>query len=320
MSTKLNLLALSLSLYSHSVFAGSDWWWNTSLPKNTNSTLTIKAGTTGNATKNISINSTAANLTRYSSVGSQPYAIVQTNVGSLAKTRVIFTNTALAINWTVPTGITSIKLFLMGGGGGGCASYVNGVDTYGGGGGGAGEIVESNMTVTPGTVCSGFLGSGGSGGTGSVGMAGSIGGATQFVCGASTKRAYGGQGCNGLANMTMGSAYGGGGQPPGGITTAMPADGTYPINSTGQYYDSDIHGVVAAYAKYSPSTATHAIQVADSSLRNIPAGGGGGYYGSSPGNFKGESDGSNNDLAPGANSRIYGKGGMGYFGKGGDGG
>ena len=64
--------------------------------------------------------------------------------------------------WTVPTGVTKIKVTVIGGGGGG--GSVIGAQ-QGGGGGGAGGYCEAYMTVTSGSVISYSVGAGGGAGT-----------------------------------------------------------------------------------------------------------------------------------------------------------
>jgi hypothetical protein len=93
--------------------------------------------------------------------------------------------------WTVPAGVTRIRVILVGGGDGGHGGS-NGANTVtgttlplnGGAGGAGGEsgqgalILEINLTVTPGSTYSYSRGAGGAGGT--TGNAGSAGGATTF--------------------------------------------------------------------------------------------------------------------------------------------
>jgi len=70
----------------------------------------------------------------------------------------IITFTAGTGTWTIPNGITSVAIVLVGGGGGGGAD--------GGSGGGGGELrSNSSQSVTGGTSASISIGSGGGGGT-----------------------------------------------------------------------------------------------------------------------------------------------------------
>ena len=86
--------------------------------------------------------------------------------------------------WTVPTGVASAQVILVGAGGGGGG----GSRDVAGGGGGAGAVVVKNVTVTPGTTYQITVGAGGQGGQGAQVSAtdvantlpGSNGGASTF--------------------------------------------------------------------------------------------------------------------------------------------
>lgn len=90
---------------------------------------------------------------------------------------------ALNATWTVPTGITNIKIRVTGaGGGGGGGGSASGATLQAGGGGGAGgTIIEGMFSVSAGNVIKvvtfGAGGTSGSGGAGGAGSAGSNGGA-----------------------------------------------------------------------------------------------------------------------------------------------
>ncbi len=60
-------------------------------------------------------------------------------------------------SWTVPAGVTSIKVWAIGAGGGGAG--VSTSDSSAGGGGGAGGVVYQTFSVTPGDTVSYSLGS-----------------------------------------------------------------------------------------------------------------------------------------------------------------
>ncbi len=64
-------------------------------------------------------------------------------------------------NWTVPIGVTSVRVLLVGGGGGGGGGHTA---TYQGGGGGGGAIVAADLKVTPGASLAYSVGGGGAGG------------------------------------------------------------------------------------------------------------------------------------------------------------
>lgn len=86
--------------------------------------------------------------------------------------------------FTVPTGITAVEVVAVGGGGGGGG----GADVVAGGGGGGGQVVQRQVTVTPGASYNVAIGAGGHGGQGATTgandlvntMPGGVGGTTTF--------------------------------------------------------------------------------------------------------------------------------------------
>lgn len=118
--------------------------------------------------------------------------------------------TAGTTSFTVPDGVTSIKVTAIGGGGGGQQGYGNYSGSGGAGaGGGAGQTITSTITVTPGQVLSVVVGAGGAGatstttgggygGTGPNGGPGANGG-DSYITGFSTTNATGGVGGSKLA-------------------------------------------------------------------------------------------------------------------------
>ena len=74
-------------------------------------------------------------------------------MGSVKKLTEIIEEIKSSTNWTVPSGVYSIDIYLCGGGGGGARAG-------GGGGGGYGESVYS-VSVTPGQVIPVTVGLGG---------------------------------------------------------------------------------------------------------------------------------------------------------------
>jgi hypothetical protein len=91
---------------------------------------------------------------------------------------------------TVPTGSTSVKIWVIGGGGGGGGSIA--VDGTSGGGGGAGGVAYKTFTVTAGQTINYTTGSAGLGGTGAAN--GSNGGTTSATVAGVTIFGYGGSG------------------------------------------------------------------------------------------------------------------------------
>lgn len=87
--------------------------------------------------------------------------------------------------WTVPTGVTVIDVFLVGGGGGGAGSTYGSNDRYAGGGGGGAGYTKTvlNISVTSGQTIEAVVGDGGEGGVpvnSSTGNNGTDGGTTSF--------------------------------------------------------------------------------------------------------------------------------------------
>lgn len=131
------------------------------------------------------------------------------------KNRAVFTALG-ALNWTVPAGITRIRVEAWGGGGGG--GY-----TSGGAGGG---YISAVFTVTPGTI---IAISNGTAGDGTTAGTGTFGGNTLVTVGAYTVTANGGGGAN-LAQY----ATGGNGNVSGGYnnyTVIKGEDGHNTVNT-----------------------------------------------------------------------------------------
>jgi len=106
----------------------------------------------------------------------------------------------LTYTFTVPAGITKIKIELVGGGGGG-----NGGASTGGGGGGGAYLMEV-LTVAPGDVIGLIVGAGGKGGL-STGGAGQIGGTTLFFAPGLPRQAGGGDGGTNTSAGTGGIGF-----------------------------------------------------------------------------------------------------------------
>lgn len=80
-------------------------------------------------------------------------------------------------SWTVPDGVTTLKVTLIGaGGGGGGSAKLGSKNVNEGGGGGGGACTQFTMNVTPGQSISYSVGSGGLGGNGAKGTGSSIAG------------------------------------------------------------------------------------------------------------------------------------------------
>jgi hypothetical protein len=156
---------------------------------------------------------------------------VDTPTGFLCKPKSIktFSYTGTQQSWTVPIGVTKVRVKVAGGGGGG-----GGSDAVAGSAGGAGGYTEADVPVTPGAALVVVVGGGGSGGSGCVagagaGSGGYLGGATGGKSG-STGCSGGGGGGGGLSGLYSGTpasnavilaAGGGGGGGGGGTTNAQ---------------------------------------------------------------------------------------------------
>lgn len=93
-------------------------------------------------------------------------------------------------SWTVPAGVTSVKFWAIGAGGGGAGAIAN--DGTSGGAGGAGGVCYKTYTVSPGGTVTYSLGGVGSAGSGSNN--GTAGSATTVTAGGVTITANGGAG------------------------------------------------------------------------------------------------------------------------------
>lgn len=110
--------------------------------------------------------------------------------GSKAATPVVQTFTSTGTHsFTVPAGVTTMKVECWGAGGGGQGGS-------GAGGGGGEYAAEPALAVTPGNSYSYTVGTGGAGGPGGVGGPGSNGGDSSFTGNAVTVRGHGGHGSN----------------------------------------------------------------------------------------------------------------------------
>lgn len=134
----------------------------------------------------------------------------------------VTTDTVLQFNatgsFTVPIGVTSVRVLVVaGGGGGGGGEGVAAGD--GGGGGGAGELLDqSSFVVVPGATLALTVGEGGAGANSLGGQSGANGtNGTNSTFGTLTARGGGGGGGNDLAANSGGSGGGGGGRCSSGI-------------------------------------------------------------------------------------------------------
>ncbi len=131
-------------------------------------------------------------------------------------------------SYTVPAGVPSLTVTVVGGGGGGGGAF--GATVGGGGGGGSGGATTSTLPVSPGDVCTVSVGTGGAGGAGRTGpfnveQPGVPGGTSSVTCPSGSISATGGgggfRGTGGLAGTPGGNP----GAPPG-PPVACPGPGT----------------------------------------------------------------------------------------------
>lgn len=147
----------------------------------------------------------------------------------------VITFTSGSVTWTIPAGVSTVDVLLVGGGGGGGGTF----DTAAAGGGGGGGVEELfNEAVTGGSSVSITIGSGGSGGagaSGSYGNPGGDGGATSF---GNVSVAGGGGGAGGRTSGRAGASGGGGG---GRATSYVGGAGTPGIGNNGGKNNSGDH-------------------------------------------------------------------------------
>ena len=170
-----------------------------------------------------------------------PLAVITISIPQpvYADTVVLQENFTASTTWTVPLGVTSVQVLVVGGGGGGGGAGTS--MRAAGGGGGGGVNYSASYAVTSGANISIVVGAGGSGGSGS--NAGGNGGTSSFNT-AITAAGGGGGGCG---DGNSGGSGGGGGvwmtttYNPG---SASPAGQGNPGGSGYYYYDA---GKVKSY-------------------------------------------------------------------------
>lgn len=79
------------------------------------------------------------------------------------ETAIVFTNTAKAANWVVPSNLENVQFLVVGGGGGGGAD-THASNTHGGAGGGGGGVVTGLVNFAENSVITVSVGAGGNGG------------------------------------------------------------------------------------------------------------------------------------------------------------
>ena len=134
--------------------------------------------------------------------GTWPNQTINSSSGSTGPSGTVYTSN---LNFTIPAGITKIKVTVIGGGGGGA---VGSASNGGAGGGGGGAAIKWLTGLTPGATIAVTIGTGGAGsgygvGNGTTGGSTTISSGTQTI---STVTATGGTG-----GLAIGPISGGGG-------------------------------------------------------------------------------------------------------------
>jgi len=130
----------------------------------------------------------------------------------------LFTTTGVN-TWTVPAGITSVSVVCVGGGGGGqCGRGTSGGSEVGGSGGAGGGLgYRNNISVTPGSTITVYVGAGGAGGTTQTQQSGRSNGGSgeaSYFSSTAVVAGYGGEG--GKNGNAQGGNYSGDGGGRGG--------------------------------------------------------------------------------------------------------
>jgi len=210
----------------------------------------------------------------------------------------ITTYTSGSGSFSVPSGLTSVDVLVVAGGGSGAVGIPNNVSV--GGGGAGGLIYRPGFTVTPGGSVSYSIGGGGPGTGGSPGDMGASGTDTTFGT-LTAKGGGGGGGWNGQTGLAGGS--GGGGSSAEGTPSISGGTGTQPS----QPGDSGTYGFGNPGGTSGPTWSN-----GNPGGPNTRGGGGGGAGGGgTPGNSN----------AAGGAGRVYSISGspVGYAGGGGGG-
>lgn len=190
---------------------------NSLLVYNTNSTM---SGGTGEGYYYNAGTSASPNWVRFQQINTGPYFSTGTQ----------YYGTAGSNNWTVPSGITQIRVWLVGGGGGNANTTSSN--------GGSGGIVSGILDVTPGEILTIVVGAGGTAGANLTTGLGNGGGGTYILRGSTLLcGAGGGGGAAGSAYATnigatayFASGYGGGSSF--GTTVASLAGGNSSASAT----------------------------------------------------------------------------------------
>ena len=176
----------------------------------------------------------------------------------------VFTSTG---TFTVPAGVTKVKVTVVGGGGaGGGATQASCLFSGGAGGGGGGASIKVISGLTPGGTITATVGLGGTGNTGT----GGAGGTSSF--GAYCSATGCGAGVGGL-NVTQGAAGAGGAGSGGDANITGSTGGFYASNYGGASFMGGASRAIVALG--------YASSISGDSGKNYGGGGGGSYTGTS---------------------------------------
>jgi len=205
------------------------------------------------------------------------------STGGAAKspTDVIITSTQ---SWTAPAGVSSIELFLVGGGGGGAGAAGPG---HTGGAGGGGGVLSTTLPVTPGSSYTVTIGAGGAVGTFSSSSPGGNGNSSTFGSLATSYGGGGGWSSNGGQFVTGIVSSGGG----GGASTSIPSGsgggaGPYHIYTPSNTFvgiQSNANALInVVQGTYGQMAQSNFYYNGNPGLNGYGAGGGGAQFGSGP--------------------------------------
>lgn len=146
-----------------------------------------------------------------------------------------YSTVGTGFTFTIPSGVTSIKVTAIGGGGGG-ADQASGGGDGGGSGGDGGGAVKYITGLTPGLTLTVNVGAGGAMGYNAGGAPGNggAGGASSVASGTQTITTVQGGGGGGGAGGSVGGASGSGGTATG-VTNAANGSGGYSFAGLGRY-------------------------------------------------------------------------------------
>jgi hypothetical protein len=190
-------------------------------------TLTANNVLIGNGTSNVGFVAPGSNGNVLTSNGTA-WTSAAAAAGYVGPAGQVFTSSG---TFTIPTGITKLKVTVVGGGGGGGQSTANQGAAGAGGGGGGGTSISYLTSLTPGGTLAVTIGGAGSA-NGGTGGTSSVASGTQTI---TTRSASGGSG-GGNATASETTVYGGGGD--GGIGSSgtinfAGTDGNYAYASGG---------------------------------------------------------------------------------------